>query len=89
MGMWDSGEERASSWTTSGEIDQRIAAARRRLAALGDVEPHAEYGGRAEELARFGASVDLLVIGPRDQEGESALHLAPLALRLAHHAPCP
>lgn len=21
--------------------------------------------------------------------GESALHLAPLALRLAHHAPCP
>jgi nucleotide-binding universal stress UspA family protein len=71
------------------EIDQRIAAARRRLAALGDVEPHAEYGGRAEELARFGASVDLLVIGPRDQEGESALHLAPLALRLAHHAPCP
>jgi nucleotide-binding universal stress UspA family protein len=71
------------------EIDQRIAAARRRLAALGDVEPHAEYGGRAEELARFGASVDLLVIGPRDQEGESALHLAPLALRLAQHAPCP
>jgi nucleotide-binding universal stress UspA family protein len=70
------------------EIDQRIAAARRRLAAFGDVEPHAGYGGRAEELARFGASVDLLVIGPRDQEGKPALHL-PLALRLAHHAPCP
>ena len=46
-------------------------------------------GRRAEELARFGASVDLLVIGPRDQEGESALHLAPLALRLAPYAPCP
>jgi nucleotide-binding universal stress UspA family protein len=71
------------------EIDERIAAARRRLAALGDVEPHAEFGGRAEELARFGASVDLLVIGPRDHEGQPGLHLAPLALRLAHHAPCP
>jgi nucleotide-binding universal stress UspA family protein len=71
------------------EIDQRVAAARRRLAALGDVEPHAEYGGRAVELARFGASVDLLVIGPRDEEEESALHPVPLALRLAHHAPCP
>jgi nucleotide-binding universal stress UspA family protein len=71
------------------EIDQRVAAARRRLAALGDVEPHAEYGGRAAELARFGASVDLLVIGPRDEEDESVLRLAPLAARLAHHAPCP
>jgi nucleotide-binding universal stress UspA family protein len=73
----------------SHEIDQRIVAARRRVAALGDVEPHAEYGSVAEELARFGASVDLLVIGPRDQERTPALHLPPLALRLAHHAPCP
>jgi nucleotide-binding universal stress UspA family protein len=71
------------------EIDERIAAARRRLAALGDLEPHAEYGGRVAELARFGASVDLLVLGPRDKEAPSALHLAPLAARLAHHAPCP
>jgi len=71
------------------EIDQRIAATRRRLAALADVKPHAEYGGRAAALARFGASVDLLIIGPRDEEEESAPPLAPLAPGLAHHAPCP
>jgi nucleotide-binding universal stress UspA family protein len=40
--------------------------ARDRIAALGDVEPHAAYGDPAEELALYSASLDLLVVGSRD-----------------------
>jgi nucleotide-binding universal stress UspA family protein len=39
--------------------------ARARIAALGDVEPHAAYGQPAEELALYSASLDLLIVGSR------------------------
>jgi nucleotide-binding universal stress UspA family protein len=74
---------------THDEIEERIAAAKRQLTELGDVEPHAAYGSRAEELARYGTSVDLLVIGPREHAQAPGPHLGTLAQRLAHRAPCP
>jgi nucleotide-binding universal stress UspA family protein len=46
-------------------IDQLVAEAHDRVAALGGVTPRAEYGDPAEELARFSASLDLLVVGSR------------------------
>jgi nucleotide-binding universal stress UspA family protein len=50
----------------SGPVDTAISAfvdqARARIAALGDIEPHAGYGGAAEELALYGASIDLLIV---------------------------
>ena len=53
---------RGGSWYLAQEL---IDAASARLAKLEDVEPHVQYGLPAEELARFSASVDLLVIGSR------------------------
>ena len=46
-------------------IHDLLDAARRRVSALEDVEPHAVYGQASEELAMFSASVDLLVVGSR------------------------
>jgi hypothetical protein len=47
-----------------GEIDEDVEKARRRIAALGDVEPHAEFADDAVEgLRRYPESVDLLVLG--------------------------
>jgi nucleotide-binding universal stress UspA family protein len=46
-------------------IEKDINAARRRIAALGDVEPHAELADDAVDALRsYGRSVDLLVLGP-------------------------
>jgi nucleotide-binding universal stress UspA family protein len=47
-------------------IKDLVSEARDRIAALGDVEPHAAYGDPAEELALYSASLDLLVVGSRD-----------------------
>lgn len=53
--------------TTDGTpIKDLVSEARDRIAALGDVEPHAAYGDPAEELALYSASLDLLVVGSRD-----------------------
>ena len=56
-----------------------VAGARDRIAAFGDVEPHAAYGHPAEELAVYSASLDLLVVGSRvwpDRSPELRKHLA-------------
>lgn len=51
-------------WNVEGEIDADVEKARRRIAALGDVEAHAEFADDAVAgLRRYGASVDLLVLG--------------------------
>jgi nucleotide-binding universal stress UspA family protein len=71
------------------EIRGRLAAARQRLTDLGDVEAHVAYGRPAEELARYGESVDLLVVGPHDRDGDGVLHHTAVAQRLAHSSPCP
>ena len=59
------------------------------IAGSGDVEAHAASGDAAEELARYGASVDLLVVG--SQRYRPIDHLSPgsTAQRLADVAPCP
>jgi nucleotide-binding universal stress UspA family protein len=50
-------------WNPQREIDKGVAKARERIARLGGVEAHAASGDAAEELGRYGASVELLVVG--------------------------
>lgn len=64
-------------------IAELIEEARARIAALGNVEPHAAYGFPAEELGLYSASVDLLVVGSRGygplgrlMHGSTSRHLA-------------
>jgi nucleotide-binding universal stress UspA family protein len=70
------------------EIDQRVAQARERIAALGGVEAHAEYGSPTEEIRRYSGSVDLLVLGAHDDWHTDNLPRTTLAQRLANDAPC-
>jgi nucleotide-binding universal stress UspA family protein len=72
-----------------GEIEEGVARARERLAGLGDVEPHAASGEPAEELARYAASVDLLVLGSHEHGPNDRLRGGSTAQRLADRAPCP
>lgn len=48
-----------------GAIDKLVGDRTERLAALGDVEGEAVYGGPREELVRFGQDLDLLIVGSR------------------------
>jgi nucleotide-binding universal stress UspA family protein len=70
-------------------LEQLIEAARARIAALGDVEPHAAYGEPAEELALYGASVDLLIVGSRGYGPIGRLVHGSTSRRLAQTARCP
>lgn len=74
----------------AGEVIGQLAKdARERIAALGDVEPHAAYGPAAEELALYGASVDLLIVGSRGYGPIGRLVHGSTSQRLAHAARCP
>jgi nucleotide-binding universal stress UspA family protein len=79
--------------TDSGPVADSISTyvdqARERIAALGDVEPHAAYGAAAEELALYGASVDLLVIGSRGYGPIGRLVHGSTSQQLARTARCP
>jgi nucleotide-binding universal stress UspA family protein len=46
-------------------IEQLISHTRTRVASIGEVEAHGAYGQAAEELARWGDTLDLLVVGSR------------------------
>jgi len=63
--------------------------ARTRIAALGDVEPHAAYGQPAEELARYSESLDLLIVGSRGYGPIGRLIHGSTSQQLAHSARCP
>jgi nucleotide-binding universal stress UspA family protein len=63
--------------------------ARRRIAMLGDVEPHAAYGQPAEELALYSASLDLLIVGSRGYGPIGRLIHGSTSQQLAHSARCP
>ena len=63
--------------------------ARDRIAALGDVEPHAVYGQPAEELAMYSASIDLLVVGSRGYGPIGRLVHGSTTQQLARLARCP
>ena len=72
------------------EIDRAVAEARKRIAELGDVEAHAAASDDdAETLARYGASVDLLVLGSHRYRPIDHLLSGSTAQRLADVAPCP
>lgn len=70
-------------------VTQLVDEARERLAALEGVEAHAAYGGPAEELALYSASLDLLVIGSRSYGPIGRLVHGSTAQELAHNARCP
>jgi nucleotide-binding universal stress UspA family protein len=70
-------------------IDDLVKQARERIAALGGVEPHAAYGHPAEELALYGASVDLLVLGSRAYGPIARLGYGSTSQQLARTARCP
>jgi nucleotide-binding universal stress UspA family protein len=71
------------------EIDAGLEQARSRIAALGDVEPHAASGDdAAEALARYGTTVDLLVVGSHRHRPLDRLLSGGTAQRLAGIAPC-
>jgi nucleotide-binding universal stress UspA family protein len=63
--------------------------ARARIAALGDVEPHAAYGVASEELAVFSASLGLLVVGSRGYGPAGRLIHGSTSRQLARTARCP
>jgi nucleotide-binding universal stress UspA family protein len=70
-------------------IDPLVAEARERVAALGGLEAHAEYGDPAEELARFSASLDLLVVGSRGYGPLGRLVHGSISRQLVRVTRCP
>jgi nucleotide-binding universal stress UspA family protein len=70
-------------------IEELVRDARERITALGDIEPHAAYGHPAEELALYGASVDLLVLGSRGYGPAARLGYGSTSDQLARTARCP
>jgi nucleotide-binding universal stress UspA family protein len=70
-------------------LDELIDEARQRIAELGGVEAHAGYGRPAEELAHYGASLDLLVIGSRGYGPIGRLVHGSTAHDLVRSARCP
>jgi nucleotide-binding universal stress UspA family protein len=76
-------------WDVEDAIDRRLEEARERIAALGGLEAHAALGSAVEELARYGASVDLLVIGARGYGRIGRLLHPSTSERLALTTTCP
>ncbi|HLJ03675.1 MAG TPA: universal stress protein [Solirubrobacteraceae bacterium] len=70
-------------------IDELVEEAQDRLAALGGLVAHAVYGDPAGELAEFGASVDLLVVGSRSFGPLRRLVYGSTSRRLVQVARCP
>jgi len=79
---------------TSAPVDlasphDEVNEARGRIAALGDVVPHAAYGDAVEELTLYSASLGLLVIGSRGYGPLGRIVYGGVAQRLARTARCP
>jgi nucleotide-binding universal stress UspA family protein len=70
-------------------FENMLADAREEIAALGGVEARAAFGDPAEELALYGASLDLLVIGSRGYGPLGRLVHGSTAQELARSARCP
>jgi nucleotide-binding universal stress UspA family protein len=70
-------------------LEEMVKDARRRVAELEGVEPHAAYGQAAEELALYSASLDLLVVGSRDYGPVGRLVHGSTSHQLARSARCP
>jgi nucleotide-binding universal stress UspA family protein len=76
-------------WNSQRELEEGVEEARARVAQLGDVEAHAGSGDAAESLARYGRSVDLLVVGAHRHDLIDELRSGSTAQRLADDVPCP
>jgi nucleotide-binding universal stress UspA family protein len=75
---------------TWGEIlEEDRQAAQKRVSTLEGVEALAVYGSTSEELALFGSSLDLLVVGSRSYGPMRRLVFGSTSSRLAHRARCP
>lgn len=70
-------------------VQRLVEDARARVAALGGVESHAAFGDAAEELALYGASVDLLIVGSRGYGPIGRLVHGSTSRRLSRTARCP
>ena len=70
-------------------LDELVGEALERVKQLDGVEPHAAFGEPAEELALYGASVDLLVVGSRGYGPLGRLIHGSTSHRLAGSARCP
>jgi nucleotide-binding universal stress UspA family protein len=70
-------------------VDKHVEDAKAEIAALGDVEPHAAYGHPAEELAVYGGSVDLLIVGSRGYGPMGRFVHGSTSRRLSRLARCP
>lgn len=81
----------AAGWAAplEGSFEGVIDDARREVSALQGVEPHAAYGQAADVLARYSASVDLLVVGSREYGTLGRLVHGSTSEQLARTARCP
>jgi nucleotide-binding universal stress UspA family protein len=70
-------------------INDMLADAEGQLSMLQGVEPHVAYGDAAEELARYGDSVDLLIVGSRDYGRLGRLIHGSVSQQLARSVRCP
>jgi nucleotide-binding universal stress UspA family protein len=70
-------------------MDDEAALARDRIERLGGVEAHAAYGDPVEELRRYGASVDLLVLGAHRRGRADRLFRRETAQQIADEPSCP
>jgi nucleotide-binding universal stress UspA family protein len=77
----------AGGLTLSGS--EMVDDARARIAALGDVEPHASFGIASEELAVYSASLGLLLIGSRGYGPVGRLVHGSTSRQLARTSRCP
>ena len=80
---------RAPDAGDNASVRQLISDAYERVESIGDVEPHAAYGHPAEELARWGDTVDLLVVGSRGYGPLGRLVHGSTSRALVQAAHCP
>jgi nucleotide-binding universal stress UspA family protein len=78
-------DPRSGQW----ELEERLAKAYKRLDELGDVKPRVASGDAAQALARYAASVDLLVLGSHEHRPIDRFTGGSTSQRLADSAPCP
>jgi nucleotide-binding universal stress UspA family protein len=70
-------------------LEARLEKAQKQLAGLGGVEPHVASGDPAEALARYAASIDLLVVGSHEYRLRDRFSGGSTSQRLADSAACP
>ncbi len=73
---------------TGAYIDEMLAEASARMAALGDVDGRAVHGLDGEELARFGDELDILLVGSRGYGPVRRMMSGSTSFYLERHARC-